>query len=148
MEGYTMHGPTNFAHRHNADGTYDSICLKCYATAARAKKEESLSSPESAHVCDPTALYLADQGSVPVGVPMLGLIVEGSSAQVPPPHNGLPPYLITSRGVKRCSVCQQPFEADSKPSMSAAFKKHVLNVHRAKEGLGQNGAKTKEDRAD
>jgi hypothetical protein len=148
MEGYTMHGPTNFVHRHNADGSYDSICLKCYATAARAKKEESLSSPESAHVCDPTALYLADQGSVPVGVPMLGLIAASGSARAAPPPGGLPPYLVESRGVKRCSRCQHPFDADSKPSLSTAFKRHVLEVHRAKEAAGQNGAKTKPDQAD
>jgi hypothetical protein len=58
----------------------------------------------------------------------------------------LPPYLVEARGVKRCSHCQHPFDADSKPSLSAAFKKHVLDLHRAKQGVGQDRAKTKADR--
>ena len=74
-----MHRSTNFAHRHNSDGSYDSICTKCYATAASAGGEEALSSPESAHVCDPMALYLAEQGSIPVSVPMLGLVAWSST---------------------------------------------------------------------
>jgi hypothetical protein len=75
-----MHRLSNFAHRHNSDGSYDSICTKCYATVASAGKEEALSSPESAHVCDPFALYLAEQGSIPVSVPMLGLVAWSSTA--------------------------------------------------------------------
>ena len=74
-----MQGPTNFAHRRNADGSYDSICLKCYATAARAENEELLSSSESAHVCDSSALYLVNQGSIPVRIPMLGLVTWSST---------------------------------------------------------------------
>ena len=76
-----MHGSTNFAHRRNSDGSYDSICTKCYATAASAEKEESLSSSESAHVCDPSALYLVNEGSIPARIPMLGLAAWGSSAR-------------------------------------------------------------------
>ena len=74
-----MHKLTNFAHRHNSDGSYDSICTKCYATVASAGKEEALSSSESAHVCDPFALYLAEQGSIPVSMPMLGQVAGDSS---------------------------------------------------------------------
>jgi hypothetical protein len=65
-----MNRSTKFAHRHNSDGSYDSICFKCYATAATAGKEEALSSAESAHVCDPMALYRANQASIPVRIPM------------------------------------------------------------------------------
>ena len=43
----------------------------------------------------------------------------------------LPPHLIESKGVKRCSVCMHPFDADSKPSLSAVFKEHVMEVHRS-----------------
>ena len=75
-----MDESTNFAHRRNSDSSYDSICLKCYATAAWARKEESLSAPESTHVCDPSALYLVNQGSVPETIPMLGLIAWSSGA--------------------------------------------------------------------
>jgi hypothetical protein len=34
-----MHRLTNFAHRHNSDGSYDSICTKCYATVASLGKK-------------------------------------------------------------------------------------------------------------
>ena len=64
-----------------------------------------------------------------------------------PLHKPLPPHLIDSRDVKRCSVCLLPFDANSKPSISAAFKKHIHEVHRAKEGVAQNGTKTKADPA-
>jgi hypothetical protein len=80
MEGCTMDWPTNFAHRRNADGSYDSICTKCFLTAAWAEKEESLSSSESAHVCEPSVLYLVNQGSIPAPIPMLGLIAVDSIA--------------------------------------------------------------------
>lgn len=73
-----MDESTNFAHRRNSDSSYDSICLRCYATAGWAKKEESLSSPESTHVCDPSALYLVNQGSIPESIPTLGLIAWSS----------------------------------------------------------------------
>jgi hypothetical protein len=43
----------------------------------------------------------------------------------------LPPYLIESNGTKRCSKCSTAFNADSKPSVSAAFKEHVIEVHRS-----------------
>ena len=43
----------------------------------------------------------------------------------------LPPHLIVSRGVKRCSDCNQAFPVDSKPSLSTAFKKHILETHRS-----------------
>jgi ribosomal protein L40E len=74
-----MHKLTKFARRHNSDGSYDSICTHCYATVASAGREEALSSPESAHVCDPKALSLAEQGSIPLSVPMLGLVTWSST---------------------------------------------------------------------
>jgi hypothetical protein len=74
-----MHKLTSFAHRHNYDGSYDSIRTKCYATIASAGSEEALSSPESAHICDPMALYLAEQGSIPVSVLRLGLVAWSST---------------------------------------------------------------------
>ena len=43
----------------------------------------------------------------------------------------LSPHLIESKGVKRCSVCKHPFDADSRPSLSAAFKRHVIEVHKS-----------------
>ena len=40
----------------------------------------------------------------------------------------LPPHLVELC----CSVCKLPFDANAKPSLSAAFKLHVLSVHRTK----------------
>ena len=67
---------------------------------------------------------------------------------VPVPPTVLPPYLTASHGSKCCSLCHQSFPADSKPSISTAFKQHVLEVHRAKQEAGQDSAKTKANRAD
>jgi len=40
-----------FRHRHNADGTYDSICIQCFRTLATGKTEAELIEPENDHVC-------------------------------------------------------------------------------------------------
>ena len=45
-----------FPHRYNPDGSYDSICTACLKTVARAWNENELSSPESAHICDPARI--------------------------------------------------------------------------------------------
>jgi hypothetical protein len=41
-----------FHRRRNKDGTFDSICLRCFLTAASAPEESELSSLERRHVCD------------------------------------------------------------------------------------------------
>jgi hypothetical protein len=64
-----MHRLPSFAHRRNADGSYDSICTKCYATIASAAREEALSSIESAHVCDPFYVYRAERGFLAESMP-------------------------------------------------------------------------------
>jgi hypothetical protein len=43
--------PIQFPHRHNSDGTYDSICPKCYRTVDTQRLEGSLAAEEKAHVC-------------------------------------------------------------------------------------------------
>ena len=43
----------HFCHRHNLNGTFDSICMRCFATAARANVEEALARLEYEHICDP-----------------------------------------------------------------------------------------------
>jgi hypothetical protein len=43
-------------HRKNLDGSYDSICLVCFATIASARREEDLRGPENSHVCRPGTL--------------------------------------------------------------------------------------------
>ena len=40
-------------HRRNDDGTWDSICLGCFKTIARAKSETELREQEFEHVCFP-----------------------------------------------------------------------------------------------
>jgi hypothetical protein len=43
--------PPLFPRRHNADGTIDSICSRCFETVATAKTEEELRKGEDAHRC-------------------------------------------------------------------------------------------------
>jgi hypothetical protein len=42
-----------FAHRHNRDGSHDSICTACAATVASVQDENELGSHESSHACTP-----------------------------------------------------------------------------------------------
>lgn len=51
-----------FQHRHNNDGSFDSICDTCFVTVARVKAEADLTAFETQHVCDPVNLYWASQG--------------------------------------------------------------------------------------
>ena len=46
----------NYFHRHNRDGTHDSICTGCYITIVTASEESHLPKIEDAHVCDPVRL--------------------------------------------------------------------------------------------
>jgi hypothetical protein len=56
-----MATPTTFyPHRQNRDGSFDSICLKCFATVANAKEVTELKSYEKEHICDES--FLADRG--------------------------------------------------------------------------------------
>lgn len=43
-----------FPHRKNADGTWDSICSKCFRTVATAAFERNLADAEATHVCLPS----------------------------------------------------------------------------------------------
>jgi hypothetical protein len=45
----------SFRHRENQDGSWDSICMRCYLTAAHSYGEEPLASGESDHCCDETS---------------------------------------------------------------------------------------------
>jgi hypothetical protein len=46
----------DFYLRRNWDGTFDSICGWCFATAAKANIEEALAQSEHEHICDPFVL--------------------------------------------------------------------------------------------
>jgi hypothetical protein len=52
-------------HRHNEDGTHDSICMECFATIATVGSETELYRHESLHVCDPVNRYRMNQGCAP-----------------------------------------------------------------------------------
>ena len=41
-----------FAHRYNPDGTFDTICSRCFQTIATVRDETELPKIESQHVCD------------------------------------------------------------------------------------------------
>ena len=45
-----------YPHRHNIDGSFDSICLTCRSTVATSKSEVELVVFEKAHVCDAGSL--------------------------------------------------------------------------------------------
>ena len=66
-----------FAHRENRDGTFDSICMKCFATVASSLKEAELEQGEQKHWCDPLALARLSR-SIRVGPGQLTEDVEAS----------------------------------------------------------------------
>jgi hypothetical protein len=41
-----------FPHRLNRDGSFDSICLKCFATVANTATEIELTAHDKTHACD------------------------------------------------------------------------------------------------
>ena len=45
-----------FSHRPQRNGSYDSICTKCFATVARSHNEADLEAEENRHVCDKDVL--------------------------------------------------------------------------------------------
>lgn len=42
----------NFKHRHNQDGSYDSICPLCFRTIATRLRQEELGEDERGHMCE------------------------------------------------------------------------------------------------
>jgi hypothetical protein len=47
---------TLYPHRHNKDGSFDSICPICFATVVFGKAEVELAQYDKKHVCDPAIL--------------------------------------------------------------------------------------------
>ena len=43
---------TRFPHRRNRNGTFDSICPRCFHTVATRTDERELSRDEHRHICD------------------------------------------------------------------------------------------------
>jgi len=56
---------TLYPHRHNEDGSYDSICTTCYVTVASSWSEAALAEHEGAHTCD--SALLAERGCLSRG---------------------------------------------------------------------------------
>jgi hypothetical protein len=50
----------SYPHRRNSDGTFDSICTKCFLTVAHRRAEAELAAIEEAHICN--SAFLADCG--------------------------------------------------------------------------------------
>ncbi len=45
-------GDLEFAHRLNADGTFDSICMSCFLTIGSAESDPALEAQEKMHRCN------------------------------------------------------------------------------------------------
>jgi hypothetical protein len=45
-----------YPHRHNMNGTYDSICLTCFATVATTLTEPELAVYDRRHICSQSLL--------------------------------------------------------------------------------------------
>ena len=50
-------GESEYAHRENADGTFDSICLRCFQTIVSANSEIELVEGERMHSCMRAVAY-------------------------------------------------------------------------------------------
>ena len=46
----------DFAHRHNPNGSWDSICPRCHLTIASSENEADLQAVEQSHDCDEFAM--------------------------------------------------------------------------------------------
>lgn len=52
----------SFRHRRNQDGSWDSICMRCYLTAAHSYSEQPLALVECGHHCDETNWLFKETG--------------------------------------------------------------------------------------
>jgi hypothetical protein len=52
MQNRVFSAAAAFAHRNNLDGTWDSICTKCFLTVASERAEGGLLTHERRHNCD------------------------------------------------------------------------------------------------
>jgi hypothetical protein len=69
----------SFRHRENQDGSWDSICMRCYLTAAHSYSEEPLATVECGHHCDESS-WLFKEASFGLG-----------NAPLPSPGRTCPP---------------------------------------------------------
>ena len=57
--------PHTFSHRHNQDGSFDSICMTCYATVSSQQYVWQLGKDESGHKCNPVMVAATEHGLQP-----------------------------------------------------------------------------------
>jgi hypothetical protein len=69
-----------FAHRHNLDGTWDSICTKCFLTVASERAEDRLSTHERHHNCDSLMKARHTRATFPEPLKGAGVMLEGRRA--------------------------------------------------------------------
>ena len=50
-----------FPHRINGDGTFDSICPRCFVTVGTSNNEAELEQMEAAHICESSRLRYYDE---------------------------------------------------------------------------------------
>jgi hypothetical protein len=76
-----------FRRRHNGDGTWDSICLRCYRTAACAQDASWLPLLQSTHTCDPMDLHawMSDCEQFGLNLPQNLPIADSASENLPVP---------------------------------------------------------------
>ena len=55
-----MPAEKKYPHRVNLDGSWDSICTRCFLTIAHCKTEKELAEVERKHVCDSSVLAERD----------------------------------------------------------------------------------------
>jgi hypothetical protein len=55
----------SFRHRENQDGSWDSICMRCYLTAAHSYSEQPLASAECGHHCDESSWLFKESPFAP-----------------------------------------------------------------------------------
>jgi hypothetical protein len=80
-----------FVRRHNEDGTSDSICLRCYRTAASARDASWLALLQSAHICDPMDLHawMSDRELFGLNLPQQLPVTDSASERLPVPSLSL-----------------------------------------------------------
>jgi len=55
--------PEHYSHRRNTDETYDSICMRCFATISTQKTKALLARAEEEHLCHPLQRAASDNQS-------------------------------------------------------------------------------------
>ena len=76
-----------FSRRHNIDGTWHSICLRCYRTAASARDATWLPLLQSTHTCDPIDLHawMSDREQFGLNLPQHLPVMDYASENLPVP---------------------------------------------------------------